>query len=128
MLAGRDQRVGLDRAVTLDQLLSEWRQRRAATMDAARLRRDHRIAKTMVHIVDQKPRAPIRHAERPARLRDRPCLLDGFEQANLAGPEGSSAAQVHSQRQSWRVHDRSALNSSRGTIASPLIRHLMKVL
>ena len=61
--AGGDQRVGLNRAVAFDQLLPEWRQRRPATMDATRLRGDHGIAKTIVHVIDQKPGTPVRHAE-----------------------------------------------------------------
>jgi hypothetical protein len=68
MLAGRHQCIGLDRAIALDQLLPERRQRRTATMDAARLRRDDRIAKAVVHVVDQQPGTPVGHAKRSACL------------------------------------------------------------
>lgn len=68
MLSGRDQRVGLDCTVALDELLPKWRQCRAAAMNATRLRRNHCIVKATVHVVDQQPGAPVRHAQHSARL------------------------------------------------------------
>jgi len=68
MLPGRDQRIGLDRAVAFDQTLPKRSQRRATTMHATRLRGYHLIAKTLVHIVDQKPGTPVGHTKDSARL------------------------------------------------------------
>ena len=68
MLPGRDQRIGLGSAIAFDQLLPKRRQRRTTTMDATWLRGDHRIAKAIVHIIDQKPGAPVGHTKASARL------------------------------------------------------------
>src|SRR6516225_2946748 len=45
-------RLGLDRAILVDQSCSEGRQRGAAAMASARLSDDDRLPETVVHIVD----------------------------------------------------------------------------
>ena len=59
----------------------------SAEARAARLRDHHRRAKAAVHVVDQQPGAPVRHAERAAGLGDRAGFSDGFQQPDLAGAE-----------------------------------------
>jgi hypothetical protein len=69
-------------------------------MSTAGLRFDYRIAKAVVHVVDQEPSAAVGHAELAAGLRDRPGLRDRLKQTNLFGAEGATAAKIHCHRQS----------------------------
>jgi hypothetical protein len=48
-------RLGLDRAILVDQFQPKGCQRGAAAMTSADLRGDDRLAKAIIHIVDQEP-------------------------------------------------------------------------
>ena len=60
------------------------RQQRAAPALAADGRRHRRLHETAVRFVDEEPRAPIRHPERPGGRTDRAGACDGFEQRDLS--------------------------------------------
>jgi len=75
----RGVRLGLDRAILVDQSRSEGRQRGAAAMASTRLRRDDRLTEAAVHVVDQEPCPAIRHAEREAGFGDRSGVANCFQ-------------------------------------------------
>ena len=89
----------LDGAIVADQFGAEPRQNRSAALRAAGLGIDHRMAEAPVHVVDQQPGPAIGHAERPACLRNRAGGANGFEQADLAGPDRPARAEIDPQCQ-----------------------------
>src|SRR6516165_6671100 len=72
-------RLSLDLAVLIDQSRAKRCQNGATTMASTHLRSDNRLAKAIVHVVDQKPRATVRHAERDTGFGDRPSVTDRFQ-------------------------------------------------
>ncbi len=101
---GRARRSALDGAVAADQLFPERCQFRAAALRAARPRGRHRLVEALVHVVDEKPGSPVRHAERTPRLRDRAGVVDGLEQPHLPRPDRTVGAEIHAQGQSGVAH------------------------
>src|SRR6202043_153480 len=81
-------------AVLVDQSDAKRRRRSAAAMRSAGLRADHRLAETVVHVVYQKPRPAIRHAEQDAGLGDRSGVADRFQQPDLPGADRPLLAEI----------------------------------
>jgi hypothetical protein len=71
-------------------------------MASTHLRSDHGLAKAIVHVVDQKPRATVRHAERDTGFGDRSGVTDRFQQPNLAGPDRPIFPEIDAQGQPRR--------------------------
>src|SRR6185369_9473638 len=84
-----------DGIVVLDQLLAELRERCAAARFAAGPGRDERFREQLVELVDEQPRAPIRHLHRARGARDRLLRADLAQQVDLAGADLADAGQVH---------------------------------
>src|SRR6516165_9402712 len=59
---------------------------------------DDRLLENMVELIDQQPRAPIRHPHRPPGRRDRAIVADGFEQADLPVADRPSGPEIETQR------------------------------
>jgi hypothetical protein len=66
---------------------AELGQRRAAARRAAGPAQDDRLAERVVELVDERPRAAIRHLHRAAGRRDRSGFGDQFEQPDLSRSE-----------------------------------------
>jgi hypothetical protein len=59
---------------------------------------DDGLLENMVELVDEQPRAPIRHSHRAPGRRDGATVADGFEQADLAVADCSSGPEIETQR------------------------------
>jgi hypothetical protein len=90
-------RLGLDRAILVDQSCSEGRQGGAAAMASARLSRDDRLAEAVVHVVDEEPCPAVRHAERKAGFGDRSGVADRLQQANFSRTDRPILPQIDAQ-------------------------------
>jgi hypothetical protein len=90
-------RLGLDRAVLVDQSHAEGRQGGAAAVATARLGGDHRLVEAVAHVVDQKPCPAIGHAERDAGLSDRTGVADRLQRANLPRADRPILAKIDAQ-------------------------------
>src|SRR5262249_13291119 len=101
---GRRDRLRLDCAVGLDQVLPERRERGAAALRTARLGGDDRLAEALVHVINQEPGAAIGHVERATRLRDRAGPADGLQEPDLAGAQGPLGAEIDPHRQPNVAH------------------------
>src|SRR5467141_894491 len=71
--------------VAVEHLGTQRRERCAAAARTARRGRDHGFGEGLVHAVEQKPRALVRHAHVSRCCRDRAGIPDAFEQPGLAG-------------------------------------------
>jgi hypothetical protein len=90
-------RLGLDRAILVDQFRSKGRQGGAAAMASARLSGDDRLAEAVVHVVDQEPSPAIRHAECDAGFGDRSGVADRLQQANFSRTDRPIPAEIDPQ-------------------------------
>src|SRR3954447_3560735 len=84
-----------DGIVILDQLLAELRERCAAARFAAGPGGHERLREQLVELVDEQPRASIRHLHRACRARDRLLRADLAQQVDLAGADLADAGQAH---------------------------------
>jgi hypothetical protein len=102
--SSRRVRFRLDCAVLLDQPRAKRRQGGTAAVGAARLRSNDGLAEAIVHVVDEEPRAPIRHPERDAGLGNRSGVAYRLEQPDLARAHRPVVAEIDAQCQSRRRH------------------------
>ena len=65
---------------------------------------DDRLAKAIVHIVDQEPRAAIRHAQRNTSLGNRSGVTDRLQQPDLTGADRPVLAEIDAQGEPRRCH------------------------
>src|ERR1700758_2861187 len=79
---GCGERLGLDRAILVDQSRSERWQRGAAAMASSRTSGADWLSEAVVHVVDQQPCPAIRHAERIAGFGDRSGVADRLQQTD----------------------------------------------
>src|SRR5262249_28671139 len=103
--ACRAARVSFDGAIETDHLFADRSDHGAAALAAARLRCHRRLARRIIDLFDQQPRAAIRHAERPCRRRDRAGGPDCLQERNLAGPDAVAAGEVDADGQACGGHD-----------------------
>ena len=71
-----------------------------------------------VDLVDEHPGAPVRHAHRLGRRRDRAGIADRLEQLDLARPDGDRFAGHHAHPKARRRARRDGLRRRRGGAAS----------
>src|SRR5262245_61468763 len=113
-------RSRLYRAVGLDQLLPERRERSAAALRASRLSGDHWLAEALVQVVDQEPGTPVGHVEQAAGLRDRAGPPDRLKQPDLARAQSPLGAEIDPHRQPNVAHGATPRCRMAKTLARPL--------
>ena len=88
----------LDRAISTDDLLTEFRHLRTAASGSSHLGFDERLTKNVVDFIHQQPGPPIRHAHFLARSRDRAVLCDKLQQLNFARSKKAERAKINTNR------------------------------
>src|SRR5215469_18584002 len=71
-------------------------------MTPTHLSGDHRLAEAFVHVVDEEPGTPIRHAERDPGLADRTSVADRLQESDFAGADRPVFAEIDAQSQPRR--------------------------
>src|SRR5262249_46276456 len=94
LATGCSPRMRLDGAIEAHKLLAGWRDDGTTAATPADLSRDGRVTQRIIYLLDQQPRAAVRHVQHSCSGGDRSGRANGFQKCDFSGTDAIAIFQI----------------------------------